>query len=251
MRTALLSDVHANLQALEACLAHARDGGVGRLAFLGDHVGYGANPREVLDVIMEAAAQGAIVLQGNHDALALDPVPDVTQWGQVSAAWTGAQLREAHRGFLRDLPLTAWADLCFFVHASADAPAQWRYVHDERVAEQSLAAACALEPRTRYVLGGHVHRQSLYYRGAAQRLMPFAPTPGVAVPVPAHRQWLATVGSVGQPRDGHAQAMYAVLDHAQSCLTFHRVDYDCASAAAAIRRAGLPDYFAQRLEEGR
>ena len=81
--------------------------------------------------------------------------------------------------------------------------------------------------------------------------MPFAPQPGVAVPVPTHRQWLATVGSVGQPRDGNPQAMYAVLDTERALLTFHRVPYDHYSAAAAIRHAGLPEFFAHRLEEGR
>ena len=81
--------------------------------------------------------------------------------------------------------------------------------------------------------------------------MAFAPTAGVPIPTPAHRQWIATVGSVGQPRDGQPTAMYAMFDLAQSRLTFHRVPYDHLAAAAAVRRAGLPEYFAQRLEEGR
>ena len=72
-----------------------------------------------------------------------------------------------------------------------------------------------------------------------------------AVPVPKHRQWLSTVGSVGQPRDGNPQAMYALLDTERQQLTFHRVPYDHYAAASAIRRAGLPEFFAQRLEEGR
>ena len=80
--------------------------------------------------------------------------------------------------------------------------------------------------------------------------MKFKPTPGVAVPVPKHRHWLATIGSVGQPRDGNPQAMYALFDTDKMQLTFHRVAYDHAAAAAAIRRAGLPAYFADRLERG-
>jgi diadenosine tetraphosphatase ApaH/serine/threonine PP2A family protein phosphatase len=103
----------------------------------------------------------------------------------------------------------------------------------------------------RYVFGGHVHEQSLYYRGATASLMKFTPQPGVAVPVPSHRQWLATVGSVGQPRDGKPQAMYALIDTERWQLTFHRVPYDHVAAAWAIRAAGLPTFLAERLELGR
>ena len=81
--------------------------------------------------------------------------------------------------------------------------------------------------------------------------MPFAPTPGVPVPLPRQRSWVATIGAVGQPRDGDTRAMYAVYDDALGRITFHRVAYDHGAAAAAIRKAGLPEFFASRLEEGR
>ena len=81
--------------------------------------------------------------------------------------------------------------------------------------------------------------------------MPFMPQAGVAVPVPRHRQWVGTVGSVGQPRDGDSRAMYALFDDQRAQLTFHRVRYDYLSAAQAIRRVGLPEFFADRLEAGR
>ena len=96
-----------------------------------------------------------------------------------------------------------------------------------------------------------MHLQTLYYRGVDAGLMKFMPTPGVAVPVPKHRHWLATIGSVGQPRDSNPQAMYAVFDTDKLQLTFHRVSYDHHAAAAAIRKAGLPAFFADRLEQGR
>ena len=136
------------------------------------------------------------------------------------------------------------------MHASADAPDRWRYVDDARVASQSLDAATA-QDGIRYVFGGHVHQQMLYYRGTGRELMRFNPTPGVAVPVPRNRQWLATVGATGQPRDGNRQAMYALFDTRAERLGFHRVSYDHQSAADAIRAAGLPDYYATRLEQGR
>jgi len=250
MRLALLSDIHANLQALEACLAHARAQGADRLAFLGDLVGYGAHPGPVMQRIMALAAQGALVLKGNHDEMAAQPPAENKSMGESTALWTHDQLDEAQLAFLGGLPLTVQHERVLLVHASADAPAQWRYVYDTPMAELSLRAASAVEG-VRYVFGGHVHRQSLYYRGADGRLLSFAPTDGVAVPVSSHRHWLATIGSVGQPRDGNPKAMYALFDSARAQLTFHRVAYDHQAAAAAIRRAGLPDFFADRLELGR
>lgn len=250
MRWALLSDIHANLQALEACLAHAQAQGAEQLAFLGDLVGYGAHPGPVMQRIMDLAAQGALVLKGNHDEMAAQPPAGHKSMGETTALWTHDQLSEAQLAFLDGLPLTLQHERMLLVHASADAPAQWRYVYDAPMAEISLQAASAAAG-VRYVFGGHVHRQSLYYRGADGGLLSFAPTEGVAVPVAPHRHWLATIGSVGQPRDGNPKAMYALFDSAQTQLTFHRVPYDHHAAAASIRRAGLPDFFADRLELGR
>ena len=254
MRLALLSDLHANWQALCACLSHAQTQGVDRYAFLGDLVGYGADPGRVLDQVMALHAQGAQVLQGNHDAMAVSPPLGDASLGASTATWTQAQLSPAQRDFLAQLPMTAKLDHVLLVHASADKPEAWRYVDGERAARVCLDAAKAdglarvLAP---HVLVGHVHHQTLYYQGAGRGLMPFKPTPGVAVPLPRSRACVATVGSVGQPRDGDPRAMYALYDMSAGRLTFQRVPYDHAAAAHAIRLAGLPEYFAHRLETGR
>jgi diadenosine tetraphosphatase ApaH/serine/threonine PP2A family protein phosphatase len=250
MKLALLSDIHANIHALDACLAHAQANGAQQLAFLGDLVGYGANPVAVMQRIMALSEQGALVLKGNHDDLAARPPQVVKTIGDSTAQWTHDHLDGRQRNFLAALPMTLQLDKVFLVHASAEAPELWRYVYDERVAAMSLDAASAFQ-QVRYVFGGHVHFQSLYYRGADGTLMKFEPTAEVAVPVSGHRHWLATIGSVGQPRDGNPKAMYAMFDTAQARLTFHRVAYDHHAAAAAIRQARLPDYFADRLELGR
>lgn len=250
MKWALLSDIHANIQAMNACMAHALGQGAQRFALLGDLVGYGANPGAVVDQAMVLAGQGALLVKGNHDDMAVSPPESTRTVGDSSAAWTHAQLNGAQRRFLEDLPMTCQEGAMLLVHATADAPHRWRYVYDQQVATHSLDAASEL-PEVRYVFGGHVHFQTLYYRGASAGLMRFAPTPGVPVPVPRHRLWLATVGSVGQPRDGNPHAMYATMDTAKSQLTFHRVPYDHAAAAAAILRTQLPTFFADRLELGR
>ena len=250
MRLALLSDIHANWQALDACLAHARAQQAQRFVFLGDLVGYGAEPAKVVERIMLLTEEGALVIQGNHDAMAVNPPAEVKTVGDTTAIWTHRQLSAAQRDWITALPMTQQLDTTLFVHASVNEPHLWRYVYDQRAAKASLDAAAAW-PEVRYVFGGHVHMQTLYYRGAGDGLMPFKPQPGVAVPVPKHRQWLGTVGSVGQPRDGNTRAMYCLFDTDAAQLTFHRVAYDHFAAAAAIRRAGLPDFFASRLEDGR
>ena len=250
MKLALLSDIHANIQAFDTCLAHAQAQGAEQVALLGDLVGYGADPVAVVQRAQELAAAGALMIKGNHDAMAVAPPLSVENVGESTAAWTHAQLNTEQRDFLDALPMTVQRSNILLVHASVNDPALWRYVVDARSAAASLDAAAEL-PEVRYVFGGHVHMQTLYYRGAGSGLMPFNPTSGIAVPVPKHRHWLATIGSVGQPRDGNTQAMYALFDMDKSQLTFHRVVYDHQAAAAAIRRAGLPPFFADRLETGR
>ena len=254
MKYALLSDLHANVHALDACLAHAAKQGVDRIAILGDLVGYGAYPVQVVERCQQLQAEGAIVLRGNHEELiqshSLDQAHASPSYGGQTAEWTHQQLSPAQRFWLEVLPLTAQEGPVLFVHASADAPERWRYVEDDRVASLSLDAA-AQNPEVRFVFGGHVHHQSLYYRGTGRQLMRFEPTPGVPIPTPKHRHWIATIGSVGQPRDGSPKAMYAVFDDSACRLTFHRVGYDHLAAARAVREAGLPEFFAARLESGR
>lgn len=250
MKLALLSDIHANLGAFQACLAHAREQGAQQFALLGDLVGYGAEPTQVLELVLALARGGAIVLQGNHDAMAVFPPAEVKAMGEQTAQWTHEQLNPEQLRFLVNLPLTAHVEDVLLVHASADSPEHWRYVLDERSAGISLEAAVA-QYGVHFVFGGHVHRQTLYYRSAGRGLMMFSPTPGIAVPTPRHRHWIATIGSVGQPRDGDTRAMYALFDTEACQLTFQRVAYDHHAAAATIRRAGLPEFFAKRLEQGR
>jgi diadenosine tetraphosphatase ApaH/serine/threonine PP2A family protein phosphatase len=249
MRLALMSDIHANMHAFTACLAHAKAQGVRQWALLGDLVGYGAQPQAVVEQAMALAAEGAVVLQGNHDAMAVMPQLAGQDMGSSTAAWTHAQLSEAQRQFLAQRPLQATLGTALLVHASAQSPEKWIYVDTEHKAQLCLEAASTQTQR--HVFVGHVHHQGLYYAGAGRGVMKFVPTPGVAVPLRAHRTFVATVGSVGQPRDGDPRAMYAIYDAPAQKLTFHRVAYDQHAAAEAIRRAGLPEFFAQRLEDGR
>ena len=141
MRLALLSDIHGNLHALEACLEHARAQGAQRFAFLGDMVGYGAAPAAVIDRIQLLTEEGALVLKGNHDEMAVAPPDEVSTVGESTARWTHDQLSIAQRQWIDLLPLTLQQESLLLVHASLDGPELWRYVYDQRSATASLDAA--------------------------------------------------------------------------------------------------------------
>lgn len=246
MKIALLADVHANLEALTACLEHARAAGVDLHAFLGDLVGYGADPVEVIETITAHARRGAIVIRGNHEQTILDARSSrMNREAEDAAEWTRARLARPHLEFLGALPLLARLGDAVFVHASAASPEEFTYVRDTFRAAESLRAA-----RATYLLCGHVHEPALYCTVASGRVIAFTPTEDVPVSVPPHRQWLAIVGSVGQPRDGRPAACYGMLDLDRRTLTFHRVPYDWSAAAAKVRAAGLPEVLARRLERG-
>jgi diadenosine tetraphosphatase ApaH/serine/threonine PP2A family protein phosphatase len=246
MLTALLSDVHSNLAALTACLAHARDRGVDRFVFLGDLVGYGPEPGAVVDTI--AALDGAVVLKGNHDeAVELEPkTSELNDLAYQAIVWTRAALRPSQRQFLADLPLMVKEDNICYVHASADKPGRWVYIDDGAFAQRSLEVASVP-----YVFSGHVHDQALYFETTTGRMSAFRPTPGKPVPIPHRRHWLSIVGSVGQPRDGNPAAAYAIFNGATEMMTFHRIPYDHLATARRIVEVGLPEILAERIVEGR
>lgn len=259
MKLALLSDLHANLQATLACVAHARAAGADQFAVLGDLVGYGGDPVAVVEQVQALVAEGAWVVQGNHDAY-IAGLHSSTEGGAPGTAqsegergghWTAARLSPGHRRFLASLPLVHVAEGLLLVHATADAPSRWKYATSPQIAAQSLEGATTHGADIRHVFGGHVHEQTLFFKTPVGKLMPFAPTAGISISVPAHRRWLATVGSVGQPRDGDPRAMYALFDTVKHQLIFHRVPYDHGAAAAAIRSAGQPAAYADRLAQGR
>lgn len=245
MLTAIFADIHSNLEALQACLAHARAQGAQDFAFVGDLVGYNADPVAVLDIVREHAANGAIVVRGNHDDAALGGLcEDMDFVPREAIYWTRTQLGQTEREFLAGLPLLVRRDGCTFVHASAAAPEAWPYVVSFRQAQECMAASG--ETMT---FVGHVHHQTLYYAaGPTVRL--FEPAPGVVIPVPARWQWLAIAGSVGQPRDGKAAAAYALFDSDKRNLNFFRVPYDHDRAAQKVLAAGLPERLAWRLRRG-
>jgi diadenosine tetraphosphatase ApaH/serine/threonine PP2A family protein phosphatase len=246
MRIALLADLHANREAVEACLARVRALGCDRIVLLGDLVGYGADPQWVVDCVRQLVAHGAIVVRGNHDEAAAGAASEYMHVDAAAAiAWTAGRLDPEQRAFLARLPLQVEEDDRLYVHANAWAPERWGYV-DSRLA----ATRCLEATDKRITFCGHVHTPALYHTqpGTAAQ---FAPHPGFAIPLSRARRWLAVVGACGQPRDGNPAACCALYDTDRDALTFLRVPYDAHAAARKIRDAGLPETLARRLLGGR
>lgn len=245
MLVAVISDIHANQLALEACLAQSEMLGVGHLVFLGDLVGYGPDPEIVTSKVADLVAKGATAVLGNHDAAIFTPAIRMNDIANTAIAWTRTRLGEQSLHFLQKLPLTATLDDVLLVHADASDPGRWNYVMDGEAARRSLAATAA-----RITICGHVHVPQLYCRTATAKVISHAPATAVPVTLSEQRQWLAVAGACGQPRDGNPAAAFLTYDTATRALTCRRAPYDVEAEAQRIRAAGLPEQLAKRLLTG-
>jgi diadenosine tetraphosphatase ApaH/serine/threonine PP2A family protein phosphatase len=244
MRIALLSDIHANREAFAACLAHAESAGADRYVFLGDYVGYGADPGWAIDTVKAYVERGAVAVLGNHDA-AIGVPRRMNTSAEIALEWTRTRLDCSQREFLARLPLCIEEDECLYVHANAWAPHRWGYILGPTEARRSLQATAR-----RLSFCGHVHVPQLYHIALYAEIEAVAPVAGKVIPLSLQHRWLAVLGSVGQPRDGVPEAAYALFDTERSELLFLRVPYDVAVAAGKVRAAGLPLILSQRLESG-
>jgi diadenosine tetraphosphatase ApaH/serine/threonine PP2A family protein phosphatase len=242
MRILVLSDVHANLPALEAVLASAPAHDV--IWSLGDTVGYGANPNECLDLLAGAGADPALV--GNHDlaAVGLLPIGWFNVFAAQAAGWTSTQLTEENRFRIRSSFTSASVDDYFLVHGSPRDPAR-DYVQTLDEAANALGAVAE-----RIVLCGHTHVPMFVELVPGADARTRSTEPGVPYPLAGMRA-LINPGSVGQPRDRDPRASVVLLDTDAQYVTWHRIRYDIAATQEAIRRAGLADELAKRLERGR
>jgi diadenosine tetraphosphatase ApaH/serine/threonine PP2A family protein phosphatase len=245
MLIALLADIHANREAMSACLADAENATVDRYVILGDLVGYGADPGWVVDRVAAMSETGAVVLLGNHDAAVADPSEGMAAEAKIAIDWTRSVLDDAQKAFLAKLPLAVEEGERLFVHASACAPQTWIYMLGTREAEQSLMAT-----HHRVTFCGHTHLPALFHATSMTPPQRHVPVAGKPIPLLPQRRWLAVLGSVGQPRDKNPAACYGLLDDARNVLTYVRVPYDADLAARKIRAAGLPEILAARLTLG-
>ena len=251
MRILLLSDIHANLEALEACLAAAPAYDV--VANLGDVVGYGASPNEVIDRVL---GLGKIFVRGNHDkaATGLLSLEDFNPLAAAAALWTHDQLTPDHFGWLRDLPqgplpLADYPE-AQLVHGSPE---------DEDTYVVSLGDALVplLAEKSPITFFGHTHLQGGFFANgsSADGFRPEYRTVGQSESVPlqlkSSTRYMINPGSVGQPRDGDWRAAFALFDSDAQVIHFHRTPYNLKAAQDRIFAANLPARLATRLAAGR
>jgi diadenosine tetraphosphatase ApaH/serine/threonine PP2A family protein phosphatase len=250
MLIALLTDIHSNREAFDACRDEARRLGAETFVYLGDLVGYGADPAYVVDAVAQDVARGALCVMGNHDLATVAPgSPRMNDGARRAVEWTARRLDAPQQAFLRALPFTARLAGAkgldaLFVHGEASAPQRYIYVQSSEDATISMDST-----KAHVTFCGHVHRPRLYYRSPGAPAISFGPSE-LPTPLSRSRRWLATLGSVGQPRDGDPRAAFALYDLDRAVLTFRRVEYDVDTAAAKIKTGGLPAFFAERLFEG-
>jgi diadenosine tetraphosphatase ApaH/serine/threonine PP2A family protein phosphatase len=243
---AVFSDIHANRQAFDACLKAARVRGAERMVLLGDFVGYGADPEWVVDTSTRLVAEGAVAVRGNHDQAVNSSAETMNAEAQVAIEWTRGRLDAAQRRFLAGLPMVAEEEGRLYVHSEASHPTRWHYIRSTTDAAKSLIATpCHV------TFCGHIHRPGLYSMSVTAKMTSFVPKNDVPVQLLRGRQWLAVLGSVGQPRDGDPAASFALYDTESCQITYCRVPYDIEAAANRIRENGLPHWLADRLSQGR
>jgi predicted phosphodiesterase len=247
MRYLVLTDIHANLEALEACLADAYKRGYDRVLVLGDLVGYGADPNAVIDRVTKL--NPFAIVRGNHDKVAcgLEAADGFNAVARNAARWTLDALTDEHRAWLASLPrgpiqVDSVVEMCHGSPFDEDA-----YIFDE------LDAARALKTSKRQLcLFGHTHYPAVFEL-ANDGLESVGPGDADenAVPLAPGSKYLINPGSVGQPRDGDPRAAYGIVDESARSVELFRVNYAVQDTRTKIVRAGLPEVLAQRLSVGR
>ncbi|MFC1808990.1 metallophosphoesterase family protein [Candidatus Omnitrophota bacterium] len=244
MRYALFSDVHGNLEAFQAVLGALHGENIDAYLFLGDIVGYGADPEACIDGLRKLkAAFGCVCIAGNHDYAVCDmtSTEHFNMYAKAATEWTEQKLTSDDIGFLKQLDVVYHSDMFSIVHASLNVPEEWRYIFDIDAAQLNFERF-----KRQICFIGHSHRPLMF--SFADSVDCFFVDKLV---LQENTKYIVNVGSVGQPRDGDPRASYAVLDTDAATVEVKRIDYDIEKAHDKIIKAGLPKFLATRLKEGR
>jgi diadenosine tetraphosphatase ApaH/serine/threonine PP2A family protein phosphatase len=247
MRYLVIADVHANLEALDACIADAKSRGFDRTLVLGDLVGYGPDPNEVIARVQ--SLDPLAMVRGNHDKVAcgLEQPEGFNAVAKRAALWTYDVLTPANRAWLAAMPLgpsivDERVEICHGSPFDEDA-----YIFDELDAVRALKTS-----RRPLCLFGHSH-SPVTYELSDERVETIdgAEAAAATLRLLDGSKYLLNPGSVGQPRDGDPRAAYAIVDTTVNAVELYRVDYSVGETQAKVVKAGLPDVLAQRLAVGR
>jgi diadenosine tetraphosphatase ApaH/serine/threonine PP2A family protein phosphatase len=240
-RTAIISDIHGNLHALDAVMDAIGGLGSDRIVCLGDIVGYGARPAECVARVREACET---VLLGNHDAVACgkSPPDHFNPVARAAIEWTREELSGEDTRWLAALPLVHREGALTLTHATVTCPEEWEYVLSPIDAAVEIDAC-----DTALLFYGHTHHPYVFTRrteGAdRRRVRDLELVPG--------ERCMINVGSVGQPRDGDPDACFLLLDERARRIEYHRIPYDIEATQREILAAGIPRELATRLSFGR
>ena len=240
MRFAIFSDIHANLEALEAVLADARENKCTDFVCLGDVVGYNANPHECVQRIREMDCP---IVKGNHDEQAslVESSRDFNEMAEAAIQWTRDNLTDTDKEWLRALKLQRQVRDFTIVHATLDTPEQWGYVFNNLD-----AAASFTYQHTSVCFFGHTHVPTAFVRDdgvQSQRIDKLR--------IDSSKKYFINTGSVGQPRDADWRAAYCIYHIDDGVVEQRRIKYDLVTAQKKIIDAGLPRLLAERLAIGR
>lgn len=240
MRIAILSDLHANLEATEAVLADAREHECTEYVCLGDVVGYNANPHECVQIVQKLECP---VVKGNHDEQASleESSRDFNPLAEMAINWTREQLAAPDKGWLRSLPFTRQVGDFTIVHATLDTPERWDYVFNTLDAVPSFTYQ-----DTTVCFFGHTHVAGAFVRDDGVKRVK-----AEQLVIEPTKKYLINTGSVGQPRDGDWRAAYCIFHTDKNVVEQRRVEYDVETAMEKIIKAGLPRLLAERLKLGR
>lgn len=246
MRYLIVSDIHGNLESLEAVLAHAA-GKYDQALCCGDLIGYGADPNAVT---VWARAHAAAVVRGNHDraSVGLDDLEWFNPVARAAAVWTQRELTPDHTDYIRNLPKgPLMFDGFQVVHGSP-------LDEDEYMLGTADAGQVFSYLETPLTFFGHTHLQGGFIWNHA-RIETIEPTPRAeerqTLELDPECAYMINPGSVGQPRDGDPRAAYVLYNPEERFLIYYRLPYDVGKAQGKIRRAGLPPILADRLAAGR
>ena len=246
MKYAIISDIHANLEALEAVLSDAQPR-ANAVICLGDIVGYNANPNECLDIVRTVCA---VVIAGNHDqaAVGLRPYDDFNEYASAAIDWTRSQLTPAGEAYLQSLPTTAEFG-AYWLAAHGSPRDTDEYLFHATHFQQSFAYLQQHLPEMRCCFVGHTHLPMAWQYTLAGLVTPIEPASRI-IPLDLRYRYMVNPGSVGQPRYGGPDASYVLLDDTALTVEFRFIAYDVETTQEKIYDAGLPPYLAERLAMG-
>jgi len=240
---AVISDIHANIDALDAVMEDIKDFPVRGVFCLGDIVGYGPEPGACVRRVIETCSASVL---GNHEAMLMlvDMILEEDWEASVGQPLklAKAQVSQKDLAWLKDLPITVDLDPITLSHASLNEPTQFNYLYETTEAEAHLAAQT-----TMISFNGHTHVPSIWEENPKTFGVRCLNPSDKPVRLDPSKRYTVNVGSVGQPRDGDPRAAYALYDYEQHLLLMRRVEYDIKKAQARFKKAGLPDHNAARL----